>query len=70
MITDNAMQLKAKINNKAKELNIAPKVMLQNFIMECFLERLSKSEYADKFIIKGGVLIASFVGLSNRSTMD
>lgn len=70
MITENAMQLKAKLNNKAKELNIAPQVMLQNYIMECFLERLSKSEYADKFIIKGGILIASLVGLSNRSTMD
>lgn len=70
MITENAMQLKAKLNNKAKELNIAPQVMLQNYIMECFLKRLSKSEYADKFIIKGGILIASLVGLSNRSTMD
>lgn len=70
MITENAMQLKAKLNNRAKELNIAPQVMLQNYIMECFLERLSKSEYADKFIIKGGILIASLVGLSNRSTMD
>lgn len=70
MITENAMQLKAKLNNKAKELNIAPQVMLQNYIMECFLARLSKSEYADKFIIKGGILIASLVGLSNRSTMD
>ena len=64
------MQLKAKLNNKARELKIAPQVMLQNYIMECFLERLSKSEYADRFIIKGGILIASIVGLSNRSTMD
>lgn len=70
MITENAMQLKATLNNKARELKIAPQVMLQNYIMECFLERLSKSEYADRFIIKGGILIASIVGLSNRSTMD
>ena len=70
MTTENAMQLKAKINTKAKELHIAPQIMLQNYIMECFLERVSKSEYADTFIIKGGILIASLVGLSNRSTMD
>ena len=44
--------------------------MHQNYLMECFLERLSKSEYAGKFIIKGGLLIASLVGLSNRTTMD
>ena len=70
MKTDNAMQLKAKINSKAKELNVPPQIMFQNYMMECFLERLSKSEYADRFIIKGGVLISSIVGLNNRTTMD
>lgn len=70
MITDNAMQLKAKINNKAKELKIPAQIMMQNYVMECFLERLSKSEYANHFIIKGGILIASLVGLNHRTTMD
>ena len=70
MKTDNAMQLKAKINSKSKELNIPPQIVLQNYLMECFLERLSKSEYSNRFIIKGGVLISSLVGLSNRTTMD
>lgn len=70
MITDNAMQLKAKINNKAKELKIPAQIMMQNYLIECFLERLSKSEYANYFIIKGGILIASLVGLNHRTTMD
>ena len=70
MKTENAMQLKAKINNKSKELSVPPQIMLQNYLMECFLERLKKSEYSDRFIIKGGVLIASFVGISHRTTMD
>lgn len=70
MKTDNAMQLKAKINTKAKELNIAPQFVLQNYIMECFIKRLSFSEYKNNFILKGGILIASLVGLQNRSTMD
>ena len=70
MKTENAMQLKARINNKSKELSVPPQIMLQNYLMECFLERLEKSEYADRFIIKGGVLIASFVGISHRTTMD
>jgi len=43
MKTDNAMQLKAKINSRAKELNVPPQIMFQNYMMECFLERLSKS---------------------------
>lgn len=70
MKTKNAMQLKAKINAKAKELCISPQLMMQNYLMECFLSRLSKTEYSDRFIFKGGILIASIVGLSNRSTMD
>ena len=52
MRTKNAMQLKAFIKNKAKELNISPQIMLQNYYMECFLDRLSKTEYADNFVVK------------------
>ena len=39
-------------------------------MMERLLERISVSEYKDKFIIKGGMLVASMVGLNVRSTMD
>lgn len=70
MRTKNAMQLKALIKNKATELNVPPQIMLQNYYMECFMDRLSKSEYSDNFIIKGGFLISSIIGLENRSTMD
>ncbi len=70
MRTKNAMQLKAFMKNKAKELNIAPQLMLQNYYMECFLDRLSKTEYADNFVIKGGFLISALIGLNNRATMD
>ena len=70
MKTDNAMQLKSKINNKAKSLNISPQFVLQNYIMECFIKRISISEYKNNFILKGGLLIASLVGIQNRSTMD
>ena len=70
MRTKNAMQLKALIKNKAKELSISPQLMLQNYYMECFIDRLSRSEYADRFVLKGGFLISSLVGLDNRSTMD
>lgn len=39
-------------------------------MMERFLERISVSEYQDKFILKGGMLVAAMVGLDARSTMD
>ncbi len=65
-----AMSLKGKIKNYAKGNNIAAQVVLQNYMFERFLERLSKSEYQDKFVVKGGMLIAAIVGLDTRSTMD
>lgn len=70
MKTKNAMQLKAFVKTKAKELNISPQLMFQNYYMECFLDRLSKTEYVDNFVIKGGFLISALIGLNNRATMD
>ena len=64
------MSLKAKINNYAKKNNVTAQVVLQNYMFEKFLERLSLSEYKEKFVIKGGMLIAAIVGLDTRSTMD
>ena len=65
-----SMSLKARINHYAKKNNITAQVVLQNYMFERFLERLSKSEYQDKFVIKGGMLVAAIVGLDTRSTMD
>lgn len=65
-----AMSLKARIRNMAKQKNIAAQVILQNYMFERFLERLSLSAYKDRFILKGGMLIAAIVGLDTRSTMD
>ncbi len=50
--------------------NIAAQVVLQNYMFERFLERMSVSEYSEKFVVKGGMLIAAIVGLDTRSTMD
>lgn len=65
-----AMSLKAKIRNLARKNDMSAQVVLQNFMFERFLERISHSEYRNKFILKGGVLISSLVGIDNRSTMD
>jgi predicted nucleotidyltransferase component of viral defense system len=66
----NSASLKAKIRNMSKDKNISAQVILQNFMFERFLERLSLSAYRDKFILKGGLLIAAMVGLETRATMD
>lgn len=66
----NAMQLKAIIKNIAKEKSISAQLVLQNFMMERLLERISVSSYRDHFILKGGFLIAAMVGLDTRATMD
>jgi predicted nucleotidyltransferase component of viral defense system len=64
------MSLKAKIRNIAKQKNIPVQVILQNYMFERLLVRLSDSEYKDKFVLKGGMLVAAIVGLNNRATMD
>ncbi len=66
----NAMSLKAKIRNIAKKKNIPAQVILQNYMFERLLIRLSVSEYKEKFVLKGGLLVAAIVGLDNRATMD
>ena len=69
-MSSKAMSLKAKIRNYAQDNRIAAQVVLQNYMFERFLARLSASKYRDKFVIKGGMLIAAIVGLDTRSTMD
>ena len=65
-----AMSLKAKIRNIAKQKNIPAQVILQNYMFERLLVRLSASEYKEKFVLKGGMLVAAIVGLDNRAIMD
>lgn len=64
------MQLKAYVKNLAKEKKISAQIVLQNYMLERLLERISLSEYRDNFILKGGFLLAAMVGLDTRATMD
>lgn len=63
-------QLKDKIRNLAKGKSADAQILMRTYMMERLLERISLSEYKNNFILKGGVLIASLVGLDFRSTMD
>lgn len=65
-----ARQLKDLIRNLSKSKSADAQVLMRNYMMERFLERISLSEYKDKFILKGGMLVAAMVGLDARSTMD
>ena len=66
----NAMQLKAAISKMAKEKHIPAQLVMQNYMLERLLERIAHSRYQGNFILKGGLLIASMVGLHSRATMD
>lgn len=70
MITNNPMQLKAIIRNKAAEKHISAQLVMQNYMLERLLERISLSPYRRNFILKGGFLISAIVGLDTRATMD
>ena len=66
----NRDSLKAKASNLSKKTNLPNKYLIQNFMFEALLKRISKSKYKDKFIIKGGLLLSSIFGVNLRSTMD
>lgn len=66
----NATQLKDLIRNIAKEKNINPQILLRNYMLERLLERIALSEFKDKFVLKGGMLVAAIVGVDLRSTID
>ncbi len=65
-----AMQLKAKIKNLALKNHVPAQAILQNFMLERLLERIALSKFKDMIILKGGMLIASMVGINSRTTMD
>ncbi len=54
----------------SEEKSIQAEIILRNFMLERLLERISVSPFPDKFILKGGMLVAAMVGIDTRSTMD
>lgn len=65
-----ARQLKDLIRNLSKKNSADAQILMRNYMMERLLERISASDYKDRFILKGGMLVAAMVGLDARSTMD
>ncbi|OPZ65669.1 MAG: hypothetical protein BWY85_00420 [Firmicutes bacterium ADurb.Bin506] len=65
-----SQQLKDLVRNLSRAKKADAQVILRNYMMERFLERVSLSAYKDAFILKGGMLVAAMVGVDARSTMD
>lgn len=65
-----ATQLKEKVRNVSQGDDKVAKAMLRIFFMERFLERVSLSKYKDQFVLKGGMLVSSLLGINVRATMD
>lgn len=63
-------QLKDKVRNISDSDSSKAQILIRNFMMERFLERISVSRYSENFILKGGMLVASIIGLDSRTTMD
>ena len=63
-------QLKDKVRNISDGNSNKATMLIRNFMMERFLERVSLSSYRDNFILKGGMLVASIIGIDMRATMD
>lgn len=63
-------QLKALVRNISGGNSVKAQIIIRNYVMERFLERLSISRYRNNMILKGGTLVTAMVGLDNRSTMD
>lgn len=63
-------QLKALVRNMSGGDSKKAQIIIRNYVMERFLERLSLSAYRNHLILKGGALVSAMVGLDNRSTLD
>lgn len=66
----NAKSLMDKARNLSQKYNITTNEVLQNYMFERILERLSISNYKNNFILKGGLLLSSIMGIDIRTTMD
>ena len=59
-------QLKAKIRNLSSGDNDRARILIRNYVMERFLERVAISPYRNNFILKGGMLVSAVVGIGDN----
>ena len=66
----NKDSLKARANKISRECGVSHNVIYQRFFFDAFLSRLAVSKHKDKFVLKGGLLLSSIIGVDARTTMD
>lgn len=66
----NAQSIKARLLNMADGNNKKYQQLIVRFFHERLLFRLSKSEYRERFILKGGTLLYAFEEFIPRPTLD
>lgn len=64
------MQLKSLMNKKGADFNVPAQMVLQHYVMERFLDRIARSSFRHCFILKGGLLISTLIGMAARTTLD
>lgn len=69
-MVDMAASVLARLKNKARASGISYQQCLQLFFQEEFLRRLSASEYAENFVLKGGLFIYTLTNFESRPTVD
>ena len=69
-MADIAASVLGKLKNKAKASGISYQQCLQLFFQEEFLRKLSASQYAENFVLKGGLFIYTLTNFESRATVD
>ena len=69
-MADLAQSILDRLKAKVKKDNISFQIILQLFFQEEFLRRLAESQYANRFILKGGLLLYGLTNFSARPTED
>ena len=65
-----SMSIRARANNVAKSMGIAPQAILQAYFAERFLARVAQSQFSSRVVLKGGTLMSALFGMAERTTMD
>ena len=66
----NDASLRGKAKALAKEHGLSAQEIMQRYFFEHLLMRLERTRYREQFVIKGGLLLSSMMGVAQRTTMD
>ena len=70
MTISNDASLRGKAKTLAKQYGLSSQEVMQRYFFEHFLMRLEGTRYRERFVIKGGLLLSSMMGVAQRTTMD